>query len=211
MNSFMSYWDKVFCINLDRRKDRWDQCLLNFEKYGIHAERFSGHDNVVVDGRKSGNAGCTASHRGVLEIIAHNQWNRVLVLEDDFICVHQPEEFHNLWDTMIREVPENWDLLYLGGHYSCPPKRRISPHVIQFNRMFTTSSYGIRGNVAKLMAPNIYGDQSIDSLFSSFAENMNAYIFQPRLMVQAPSFSDIQEMEVNHTFCMLDRNHENMV
>lgn len=209
--SFMDYWDKVFCINLDRRTDRWEESERLLKLYGITAERFSGHDNVMVNGRRSGNAGCTASHRGILELIAHNKWDKVLVLEDDFCFVHVPDVFHRWWDSMIQEVPNDWDFLYLGGHYADAPKRRISPHVIQFNRMLTTSSYGIRWQKAKEMAPYIYGDEPIDSLFSGFTEKSKAYIFQPRFMVQKPSFSDIQECEVNHTFCMLDRSHEQMV
>ena len=211
MNSFMSYWDKVFCINLDRRVDRWEHAQTQMAMYGLEAERFSGHDNVFINERKSGNAGCTASHRGVLEIVSHFKWDKVLILEDDFECNHSPDEFIQLWDEMIKEVPENWDFLYLGGHYANAPQLRISPHVIKMDRMLTTSSYGVRWKVAKMIAPHISGYSPIDCLISGFTSKMNSYIFQPRLMVQTPSFSDIQEVMVDHTHCMRDPNHEKMV
>ena len=79
------------------------------------------------------------------------------------------------------------------------------------DRMLTTSSYAVRWQTAKKMAPYISGDSPIDCVVSGFTSQMKAYIFQPRLMVQTPSFSDIQEAEVNHTHCMRDTSHENMV
>jgi GR25 family glycosyltransferase involved in LPS biosynthesis len=211
MNSFMSYWDKVFCINLDRRTDRWEHAQKQMELYNIQAERFSGYDNVIVEGLRNGNAGCTASHRGVLEIIAHNKWDKVLILEDDFECNHSPSEFLELWNQMINEVPKDWDFLYLGGHYANPPQKRVSKHVIKMDRMLTTSSYAVRWQTAKAISPYLSGNSPIDSLISGFTSQMNAYIFHPRLMVQTPSFSDIQERDCNHTYCMRDTSHENMV
>ena len=30
------FFDKTFCVNLERRSDRWDECLTEFEKHSIY-------------------------------------------------------------------------------------------------------------------------------------------------------------------------------
>ena len=29
------YFDKIYCINLDRRTDKWSECESEFDKWGI--------------------------------------------------------------------------------------------------------------------------------------------------------------------------------
>lgn len=216
------YFDKIFVINLDKRPDRWAHCLEQFRKFNLtKVERFSGFSDVNrsisynEDGTLwrsepiSGNKGCTSSHRSLLDIIAYHGWNRVLVLEDDFEIEHS--DFHSRFESMLPEVPQDWDMLYLGGHFANAPQRRISKHVIKFSRMLTTSSYGITAKFARLLAPHICGEGPIDSLYSGFTPAYNCYIFQPRLIVQYSSFSDITERDSTNAPCMQDTRHENMV
>ena len=30
-----NFFDKTFCVNLDRRMDRWEECLFEFNKYNL--------------------------------------------------------------------------------------------------------------------------------------------------------------------------------
>ncbi len=57
----------------------------------------------------NGNMGCTASHRGVLELICHHRWQRTLILEDDFMIVVPPDEFHDGelgWLVALGDTPK---------------------------------------------------------------------------------------------------------
>ena len=60
----LKYFDKVYCINMDKRPDRWEQAQIEFKKLGIENDviRWSGVEN------EDGNLGCTLSH---LSIIKH--------------------------------------------------------------------------------------------------------------------------------------------
>lgn len=203
------YYDKVLVINLARRTDRWANCLRQLQKFGITAERFEAYDGVMSEGRVSGHAGCTSSHRGVLELISHNRWPRTLVLEDDFEIVHG--DFNQRFSDIIKEVPDDWCVAYLGGHYQEAPQYRVSPHCIRINGMLTTSSYGITYAMARKMAPYIGGAAPIDILFHPFLKANKCYILQPRLMVQSRGWSDIREEDSNNALAMSDTRHENMV
>lgn len=206
---FQKNFDKVFVINLDRRTDRWTNAQKNLLRLGLVAERFSGYDNVLYEGTVNGNAGCTASHRALLEIIAYNKWNRVLVLEDDFLPLYDnvPERY----ESMIGDVPADWSILYLGGHYREAPISRVTPHVIRCAGMLTTSSYVINHHAARRMAPKICGIGPIDNLFSLFAQEQKHYIFQPRLFAQYTSMSDLCGETRNNIICMTDGFHEGLV
>ena len=43
------FFEKVYCINLDRRSDRWDCVINNFNKNNIKCERFSAKDGYEID------------------------------------------------------------------------------------------------------------------------------------------------------------------
>lgn len=209
MESLNNYFEKVFCINLDHRTDRWLSCQTQFDKFGIVAERFKGYENLIHDGIVNGNFGCTSSHRALLEIISYHKWERTLVLEDDFQILH--DDFCDRFDRMICFVPNDWDMLYLGGHYGEAPESRINQHVVKMKRMLTTSSYAVTLHQARKMAPYICGPAPIDSLYGGWHLTDNCYILQPRLMVQYGNFSDIQRRHMDNSACMTDVRHENMV
>jgi GR25 family glycosyltransferase involved in LPS biosynthesis len=203
------FFDHILVINLARRTDRREQIEAVLVGAGVtNYEWFVGHDRPVNhEGRISGNLGCTASHRGVLELIAHHRWGKTLVLEDDALFL---ENFNGRFQAAIDEAPPKWDFLFLGGSYAETPKRRYNRNWIQTNGLMTTSSYGITCEMARKMAPHISGDVGIDSLYHQFQRDNLCYMMTPRLVVQRPSFSDIQERGCDNSMSMLDSRHEEM-
>lgn len=206
MSHIQDYFDKTIVINMARRTDRWEQCLKQFKQFDFKdVIRFEAHDMANL-----GNHGCTASHRGVLELICHNKWARTLVLEDDFLIVN--DDIHTMFNSMIIEVPGDWGMLYLGAHYGDYEIKRISPHVIKANYLKTTSSYGITLSYARKICPYVGGSDAIDEIYSGFHKTSgNTYVLQPRLMVQAYGYSDLQRIYADHGICMLDTTHERSV
>jgi hypothetical protein len=235
MTAFERYFDRIFVINLESRPDRWKHFLAEMEKIGCTKfERFEGYNRPFDNGRASGNSGCVASHRGVLELIAHNKWERALVLEDDIEFIDPnskyagPTDFNALWESIEPRIPVEWDMLYLGGHYGSDPVSRLSPNIIRFGTMLTTSSYAVTWRMARRMCPYIFGGGPIDSLYGFFHEEPylpnpldpnkptptfgnRCYIVQPRLFAQYTNVSDLQDREMNNRLCMTDRRHESMM
>lgn len=198
----------VIVINLARRRDRWKEFEAEMEMLGIeHYTRFEAYDGVV-DGKHHGHFGCVASHRAVLEIIGWSKWKRCLVFEDD--CQLR-REFYSDWkqrfETMIKQVPEDASLIYLGGHYGNDPIARVSENVIRCDRMLTTSSYIITHEAARRMAPHISGVGPIDILYSGFAQEFPHYILEPRLFIQREGWSDLLEEKTRNEWAMTDTAH----
>lgn len=221
MTALEKYFDHIVVINLVSRPDRLRHALLELAALGITKYTiFEAHDRPIDDsGRPSGNMGCTASHRGVLELICHHRWQRTLILEDDCtvrsLFVAPKNATHpylgsvqDNFSRWVAEVPDDWAMLYLGGHYGEDGKARVSAHVIRCGRMLTTSSYGITLAHARRLAPYIAGVGPIDNLMSKFHDEGNAYIFTPRFFVQYTNRSDLQDREMENATCMEDGAHE---
>jgi GR25 family glycosyltransferase involved in LPS biosynthesis len=202
-----TYFDKIFWIGSTHRPDKEAAILAQLSGLGVQAQKFEAHWKPVSD-RPSGNFGCTSSHRGVLEHICQNpHWRRTLILEDDAMFM---EGFGDKFHTAISDAPLLWDFLFLGGSYAETPKKRFNKHWIQTNGLMTTSSYGITCEMARKMAPHISGDVGIDSLYHQFQRDNLCYMMTPRLVVQRPSYSDIQERDCDNSMSMLDSRHEEM-
>lgn len=235
MSKFNDYFDLIYVINRDCRTDRRQHVMAQVRKYDLPLEKivwfraFEGDPSPFEEGGTfNGNRGCTASHRAILDEIAgpiFSELECVLVLEDDFEIVEpDPSKpwqhdnhsdrtlpFHEQFDAVIGEVPDDWEMLYLGGHYAEKPQQRVSKHVIRTNAMLTTSSYAIRPGVARRMAPHIFGIGPIDTLYGAWNRILKCYCLQPRLMVQYTSKSDLNGEVKNNAIAMLDPNHEKMV
>ena len=184
--SLEKFFDKIIIINLERRKDRWQECLDELDAFGIdrnHVERFEGYDHPT-----NGHVGCTRSHRTLIRAIAASAWKRVLILEDDFAFITLPRLQQGGWypngpviqtfcrvlegrgtvnqrfDFLIQFVPVNWDVLYLGACYGEPPISRVNDCVIRCGFMQTTGSYGITREFAKVWDAKVNAGLPSDEL-----------------------------------------------
>jgi hypothetical protein len=207
------YFDKILVVHLNRRVDRMEHCQWELKRYGLEVEFLEAYDNVRytfddVRGKNS-HAGCTNSHRLALDLIHHFKWKRTLILEDDFMGLYP--DLQQRFSDMIGEVPDDWRMLYLGGHYGEKPKRRVTPHVIEMNGMLTTSSYGVTLDWVNEAAPYIGGVGPIDCQYRQWHVLGRCYIFAPRLFAQYASYSDIAGGEMYWEACMTDTKHEEMV
>lgn len=217
----LDVFDRIFCINLDRSPLRWSACLEAARAHGFdhrlnrfHAYDFHEWDTVPQPHLRASmcNAmcGCSHSHSGLMHVIAHNLWQSTLVLEDDFEVLHA--DFLDRFATAWAEVPDDWDIVYLGGGYGYTPTERISQHVVRANYIKTTSSYAIHLRHARLMAPILAACCGPDDTFSGYNPHVNAYILHPRLLGQRSCPSDIFDGKVTHnTQSMTDPHHDALV
>lgn len=197
------FGDRIFCINVAARTDRWAHVQKLCEKFGIKLQRFDAKTGVLAEGVVNGNAGCTASHRALLDLIVDQQMPNALIFEDDFDILH--EDFMDKFEIIANELPANWDMFYLGGHYGEQPIARHSKHLIRCGRFLTTSSYGISLAMATKMRESIHGIGPIDSLYGGFHRDNLCLVADPRLVVQYPNVSDLQNRHMDNSMAMLDK------
>jgi hypothetical protein len=79
MSNPFDFFDHIYCINLDKRKDRWEEVQKEFESVGIadKVQRFSAIENT--DGR----VGVIQSNLALIKMAKENNWDNIMVFEDD--------------------------------------------------------------------------------------------------------------------------------
>lgn len=127
-----SRFDKVLVLTVPRFKDRQEKVKQRLS--GIDFEFFFGVDkNELTDeyirqqyvydessslsvrlkfkAMNKGEIACALSHRKMYEAMIANNWQQVLVLEDDVI-----PDWENLaqLENILKELPSGWELFYLG-------------------------------------------------------------------------------------------------
>ncbi len=126
------YFDKIFVVSVPRFTDRHK--AVNEKLQGLLFDYFWGTDKLSVDFEKaktdgtyneaaaiklqrqgkplnSGELACSLSHRSVYYEMIKNNWQRVLILEDDIVPL---EKVIDLLPDAVKELPTNWELVYLG-------------------------------------------------------------------------------------------------
>ena len=97
--SALSWIDKIYIINLDRSKERLENCIIQAKKFNFTFERFPAIDgSKLTDEQKeyvhplckyllctNSMIGCGLSHYNILKKIVAEDIQTTLVLEDDFI------------------------------------------------------------------------------------------------------------------------------
>ena len=142
----MKYFDKIYCINLNSRPDRWEQCLEEFKKIGIEdiVERFP------AEQFPPGIAGCTKSHYEIIKLCKKNNFKNVLILEDDveFINLNFKEIINK---TILQLESKNlqYDMLYLGGNLLQDTTRnfRIDSNLAKLSYCKTTHAFAISESI----------------------------------------------------------------
>jgi GR25 family glycosyltransferase involved in LPS biosynthesis len=97
----------AFCINLDRRTDRWDRAKEEFNKIGWPIERWSAteHKKSPYDTMPIGAAGCLDSHRAVWNECTKRGLHIFAVFEDDVVF---PSDFPKVFPEAFSELPPDW-------------------------------------------------------------------------------------------------------
>jgi glycosyl transferase family 25 len=193
------FFDKIYCINLERRPDRWEECLTEFNKFELtNVNRF-----IAIDGKELPDVKSDIVNPSVLALVLtniqifeeaiSNNYNSILILEDDIelnkTCINMEEYF--------KMLPEDWDMIYFGGnhntHFGANPPVIVNEKVCKLHNTYSTHCVGIN----KKSFTSIYDrlkkcDNALDVIYSELQNILNVYSFYPMIATQRVSFSDIE-------------------
>jgi GR25 family glycosyltransferase involved in LPS biosynthesis len=193
------FFDKTFCINLERRSDRWEECFTEFNKYELtNIDRF-----IAVDGKElpqvtSGfvtpsRLALVLTNIKILEEAIENNYNSILILEDD---VEFNDQVLNM-DEYFKVLPKNWDMLYFGGnhntHVGVTPPAKVNDLIVKLHHTYTTHMVAIKSHLFETII-SLLGTykEPIDVLYTELQKRYNVYCFYPGIAKQRKGYSDIQ-------------------
>jgi len=197
-NYINQVFNKIYCINLDKSVDRWEQSQKEFTRIKLNVERFPAFDgkslnikdmidqgiisNNCAEQDKLGAMGCLMSHVAIWNKIVKEQISWTLILEDD-VSFHP--HFLNLFENYWKSVPKDADMIFLGSlspvHDKFDEKDSLLPFseiindkiVKEIKTLQGTHAYAISLKAAKYLLDNYLPIKIALDYFPT--ESMNIY------------------------------------
>ena len=189
-----------FCVNLDRRPERWMSVSQEFRKHGIGVTRFSAYDALEMDipadwrGRP-GAYGCLSSHLEIVRKARDRGYANVLIFEDDVVF---DAELEARLPGILAELPDDWDMFFLGGCHREAPIR-VTPNIFRMTRTYATHAYVLNHTVYEsfIHQNSTYG-KPVDMNNGDLQQTHACYCAIPHLAWQQEGWSDIQMEQESH-------------
>ena len=159
-------FDKIYCINLDHRVNRWENAKKELTRYNILdlVERVSGCTG------KSGETGytfATKSHIKCIKDAKNNNYKNILILEDDFKFITEkwngerfiPSSPEEVISTALQQLQNiQWDMLYFGYRPKLPVEfidyKQITENVFQCISQVWGNAYGMNNKLYDFILNN---------------------------------------------------------
>lgn len=201
MNNPFDFFTKIYCINLDERTDRWEHAKNEFSKLGIldKIERFSAIKH------EDGRIGIIKSNLEILKIAKHNNYDNVLIFEDDVQFINNTIENLNKAINDLRKI-KNWSLFYLGANTHIPLnkmtdnlyilKYAYAAHSFCYNKIMYNQAirqFDMTNKITK-------HDEILDVWLAKIQDKYPCYVVNPIVTTQMPSYSDIEKKHVDYSF-----------
>lgn len=110
--------EHALVISLERSKETRLNTFLEQNTFTGTMDVIEAVDGLLLPMQGNGDIACLKSHRKALQYAKDKDWPAVVIFEDDVQFVTNFNE--QLRDAML-ELPDNWDMLYLGGADRNPP------------------------------------------------------------------------------------------
>ena len=203
MNQF---FNKIYLINLKRRSDKLASAKAELDRHGIIYTQVQAVDGLDIstdmvastfseeDGRFVLALAITLSE--IFKDAAVKGYEKILIFEDDI-------ELHNIhiFDEAIKDLPSNFDILYLGAQHKLEPYN-VGPHLVKVRESYLCHAMGFGKDAieylrwAILEKPN----EQVYSYIQSYRDN--SFCVSPNIAFQKNSLSDISGLVANYDFIL---------
>lgn len=175
--------DKIYLINLAKRKDRLESATKQLNQYGIPFERVEAIEN------ENGAEGLRLTMIKIFKEAIKKKYKQILVLEDDIDIIDS--NINEVMGNVVNEIPEDFDIVYLGCQLCAVPIARFSQTLLNVKHAYATHAaiYSLKAMKAmiagKITAP-------VDNFMVRTLQNEgNTYATFPILISQVVGKSDI--------------------
>ena len=192
----------ILYINLEKRPDRKLHVEKQLASIDLQGTRFNACE------MENGAIGCSISHLKCLEMAKQNDWNQVMIVEDDITFLDPPLLKHKLYTFLDRH--QDWDVLLLGGN-NISPYKVIDDCCIKVSHCQTTTGYIVKKHYYNKLIDNIkmglnyllreptkHFYYAIDKYWLALQKTDNWYLLVPLSVIQQPGYSDIEKRDTNY-------------
>jgi len=207
----LDFFDKIFFINLNHRKDRRDFILNQLIRLNVKEDKIQ-RISAVFD-PLNGHRGCAMSHIKALDLAIKEKLNNVLILEDD--CMFLQNRKH--LDTLIKyffDTIDDWDVFFLdlcrkntqSTKYKKIKKvlKSLRTHAYAVNKHYLPVLKKCFEEAGLLLRNEPFFSQTlslaIDRYWHKLQRKDSWYMLDAALTKQANSFSDIEYRKKNRKY-----------
>jgi len=201
----MNTIDILYYINLDYRIDRNEQFKSWIEESGFPEEKVERISAIYTPGK--GHIGCIQSHIKTLKTFLSSPHKNCIIFEDDFIPLDIPT-FWNKFETFFNDkIP--YDVVMCSYNQEVITDGPTS-YLKKLHHSFTASGYLLTKEFARKLydevkdLPNLALEEerqtgkktheyTYDVYWCKLMPFNNWYCFYPRIGIQAPSYSDLEQ------------------
>lgn len=205
MSVLTKHVDKAYCINLKRRQDRWKKCLMEFKKNNLDdIERYQAVDGKLYDWSSTnyhpklltGELGILETHINILKEAIEKGYSTIAMFEDD---IYFTPEIHKL-DEYINDVPDDWEMIYLGGnHIFGTVREKITDKIVRLNFSLATDGVIIKNTLFQKILDVMENRQhQTDVYYALLQKTEKIYGCYPNITLQKDDYSDIQNRFVDY-------------
>ena len=184
---YLDYFEGSFYINLDRRTDRKVSFGEKSNAAGLDIPRFKAIELPPDEAYKRQDdpewykkESCTASHQECIRIAKLNNWESLLIFEDD--AIFDPE-FKTKARKCIDDLREiEWDMFFFGGepNDNCT---RVTDNVYKTNGVYGTHAYAIHRNFYDKALGFNRGVGVIDAIYLNYPISAKRFFISRELLV----------------------------
>ena len=221
-NIVNEFFDEVFCINLDRRNDRWLEMDKKFRKLNIFATRISGTDKLIPDVKKdyslllkekpnttiktAGAYAILLTYLKLFKFILNNtKLNKVLIFEDDVLF---NKNFNNEFKFQSQALPDDWGMWLLSSSQIGGTELEYTPGKIFYhpNRTYGLFTFAINRNYLPIAISILEKRLSpADTEIISYRDSNNksyVYVSTKKLTQHDYGYSDNLDRDFTKEFVM---------
>jgi GR25 family glycosyltransferase involved in LPS biosynthesis len=191
------------CINLDRELDSWVRLQAALARHDIRGvRRVSAVDGSRLElpaywRHSAGAYGCLLSHLRVVRDARDRGLPSVLILEDD--VVFDPS-FSEKFPLFMRDLPPDWDMVFLGALHREEPVP-VAGNVVRIQNAYFTYAYALRASIFDaFIAANDGSPGQVDVNNAVLQSRYHCYGFVPNLAWVESHYSHVQERMADHWY-----------
>jgi glycosyl transferase, family 25 len=209
MNSGLNNFDKVYFINLEHRKDRYQHITTELAKTNIDPKKIQRIKGIYM--KDFGILGCAKSHSLALETFLKSPESNqtCIIFEDDFQFTQEQDVVNNLINKLFNET-KNFDVVMLAANIlnGQPSEFTFLTKIIDAQ---TLSGYAVNRKFASILLNNYResinylekaGHKVHDFCFDIYMKKLQPrskwYCLNPRVGKQLESYSDIENRVVDY-------------
>lgn len=190
------HFDKIYCINLEKRIDRFEAVSEQFQEFGISPVQFI----KAIDGRllnppkglNGGQYGCILSHLIAIKHAQSNGYKRILIFEDDV-------QFEPFYNEHLTHIPDEYEMLYFGGSDKYASITPVNQWISKVEGMLCTHAYALNESVYDLIIALLSNANApVDVMYQEIQKNINTFAFIPKIAFQREGFSDVINKKVRY-------------